>query len=286
MRRSELKRRTPLTSSTGLKPSKLKAVSAKGRAQETTCALDGCDKPLGLNCGKFCSRSCYMTFFALGNGPKSGRTKVCAAEGCENEFYVYPSREIGVQAKKFCSRSCWAVSRPSPSPETRELLRKTNSDRKGEKNPNFRHGRRTGQHERDLLNVFNLKAKGEECCRNCGSGDNLQLHHAIPRSVGTKESRLNLLNGIPLCASCHQSWHRGWLVICRSVFKEDEWEYLSSVQMTGRVTEAWLDKHYPVKPYIPTCKRGHLLIPENIKPNADGQRQCRLCLVERKQAAA
>lgn len=182
-------------------------------------------------------------------GSRSGKTVVCAADGCENEFYRYPSH-----ATKFCSRECAYRSKPPMSDEQKELRREKMKDRRGDRNPNWKHGRKVGVQDRELARVFNLRAKGgERLCRVCLSPENVQLHHVIPRDLGTKESRLDLRNGLQLCASHHQQWHRGVRCVPRSVFTEEEWSYLISVQLTGRQTIAWLEDHYPANPLDGGC---------------------------------
>lgn len=166
----------------------------------------------------------------------------CAAEGCDREFYVYPGR---IGTRRFCSRACACRSRPPQSEAAKEAKRQKMLGRTGEKNPNYRHGRRVGKHSREVARLFNLKKKGETRCRNCGSREHVQPHHAIPRSIGTKESKLDLRNCLPLCSRCHARWHRRTLTIYRDVFTSEEWAYLVSVKLTGRETEAWLDAHYP-----------------------------------------
>lgn len=190
--------------------------------------------------------------------PRRGETLTCAREGCEATFYAKPT-QIG--RRRFCS------------PECSRLVQKV--ERRGKGNPNYRHGRRVG--ERELSKVWNLALKGEDACRWCSSKKDVQLHHAIPRSVGTRESRVNLLNGLPLCAACHQGWHRRWLVITRDVFKPEEWAYLCSVRLTGRETLAWLEDRYPAEMRVARCSRGHRLVPENIAVNGTGKRTCRVC---------
>lgn len=91
---------------------------------------------------------------------------------------------------------------------------------------------------------WGMHRKPEKNCRNCGATGRLDLHHAIPRSR-SKAAKYDLRNGIPLCDVCHFGWHHKKLVICREVFKPEEWEYISSVQLVDRDITAWLDKHYP-----------------------------------------
>ncbi len=42
-------------------------------------------------------------------------------------------------------------------------------------------------------------------CQNCGTAENLQVHHIQPRS---KLGHDRLENLITLCVSCHESFHR------------------------------------------------------------------------------
>lgn len=150
-------------------------------------------------------------------------------EKCGKAIWVQPSL---LSRRRFCSYECrW---------QTEGEIEKAR-DRRGSKNPNFKHGLKAGQQIRGWGVLF----KGEDCCRVCGSTDNLHLHHVIPRGLGTEESRRDLRNGITLCGSCHTLWHRHSLIITRDLFTEDEWDYISSVRMTGRETDAWLEDRYP-----------------------------------------
>jgi len=98
------------------------------------------------------------------------------------------------------------------------------------------------------LRGWSCEKKGETCCRNCGSLDRVQLHHAIPRSKSSGPSRSDLRNGIPLCHGCHWMWHANRGPIYRDVFTKEEWAFISSVELTGERIEAWLDAHYPARP--------------------------------------
>ena len=89
-----------------------------------------------------------------------------------------------------------------------------------------------------------LVAKGETCCRNCGYPHNLNLHHVIPRSKwkgGIQEP----LNCIALCTSCHLGWHHERVIVPRSVFTEEEWEFLCAAPLLGQNVQPWLERRYP-----------------------------------------
>lgn len=77
--------------------------------------------------------------------------------------------------------------------------------------------------------AWGCSVKGEQECRNCGRNAH-HLHHA---------------NGLPLCEECHTGWHHGRVTIARDVFTDEEWEFLTGVDLTGQRIEAWLDDHYP-----------------------------------------
>ena len=43
-------------------------------------------------------------------------------------------------------------------------------------------------------------------CANCGSKENLEIHHIVPLSLGGTN---NITNLVPLCYSCHKAAHQG-----------------------------------------------------------------------------
>jgi hypothetical protein len=166
-----------------------------------------------------------------------GATRECVRPGCSTTFFSYPSKN-----QRYCSRACWYADHPPLSLAQRAAQSATTrGTRLGAANPNHRHGRRAGDH----LRGWNPAGKGEDCCRVCGDPHWLNLHHIVPRSMCPPPAKRDLRNGIVLCASCHQKWHRGALVIARDLFTAVEWTYVSSLRLTGREISAWLDKHYP-----------------------------------------
>lgn len=160
---------------------------------------------------------------------KSSETrKNFRCEICGKEIWVQPST---LGKRRFCSYAC-----QNQAPDIRQRLR----DREGVKNPRFKDGKRAG----DNIRGWSVLLKGDDCCRVCGSARGLHLHHVIPRSK-SRAARRDLRNGLTLCSSCHAKWHRHSLVIHRDVFTQEEWGYISSVQIIGQRIEAWLDDHYP-----------------------------------------
>src|SRR5438105_320042 len=89
---------------------------------------------------------------------RKGKTRVCAAEGCEVEFYATPIALRKGQGR-FCSRACAYRSRPTPPAERLERMRQSMLalNRSGERNPNYKHGRKAGLQIRG----FTVGDKGE-----------------------------------------------------------------------------------------------------------------------------
>ena len=109
----------------------------------------------------------------------------------------------------------------------------------------IKHGRYIGRGN------FNVAQKGEDQCRNCGAQPTgqgplgaLHLHHVIPRSM-CKATQTDLRNGIPLCRQCHIGWHERILTIPRTVFTQEEWEFLITAPVFGQNVKAWLEDNYP-----------------------------------------
>lgn len=174
----------------------------------------------------------------------SGRCQSCAMK---NYF-----RKRGTMARdvdcRVCGKTFRAKGRRAPMAKVcstkchGEYLRlKMRGTRRADSNPNYRHGKDIGRKN------WNVAAKGDTHCRVCGATDRLHLHHTIPRSK-YRAGREELRNGIALCPTCHAKWHNNSLTIYRDVFTQDEWQWLTSVQLTGERIEAWLDKHYPARP--------------------------------------
>lgn len=94
---------------------------------------------------------------------------------------------------------------------------------------------------------WGISLKPEKKCRICPRAPT-DLHHAVPRSICPPEAKLDLRNGLPLCAEHHVQWHLRSIVVYRDVFTVEEWAYLSGLVLTGREITGWLDKNYPPRP--------------------------------------
>ncbi len=185
---------------------------------------------------RFCTRQCFNEY-------RMRRiSRIC--EECGGEFQARES-EIARGGGKYCTRACWRKNAGLTDEQYAANADKMSVARRGAANPAYKHGR---DGNRARLKYFSLALKGESSCRNCGSSDLLQLHHAIPRSMSAA-ARDEILNGVPLCVRCHMSWHRrGKVTLYRDIFTVEEWNYLCSVELVGQLTAAWLDDRYPPRP--------------------------------------
>jgi hypothetical protein len=172
-------------------------------------------------------------------GTKTGREIAC--EVCGNTFYA--SGSVVARGRRFCSNACKGKGMPAPSKDP-EARRKISESKMGSKNAAWR-GVDT---EGSIYQVFNVRLKGETCCRNCGAEATavlpLHLHHAVPRSM-CKAGRRDLRNGITLCHACHMGWHYRTKTIYRDLFTEAEWSFISSLELLGQNITAWLEDRYP-----------------------------------------
>jgi endogenous inhibitor of DNA gyrase (YacG/DUF329 family) len=171
-----------------------------------------------------------------------GRKLICPV--CGKTFYAQKSAIE--KNRRFCSKACNGKGMPAPS-KSAEARRKISESKMGSKNAAWR-GEDT---EGSIYQVFNVRLKGETCCRNCGAEATavlpLHLHHAVPRSM-CKAGRRDLRNGITLCHACHMGWHYRTRPIYRDLFTEAEWSFISSLELLGQNITAWLEDRYPERP--------------------------------------
>jgi hypothetical protein len=188
------------------------------------------------SCERARSRFCSLKCSGLSSSPLRGHKIVCAECGCL--FYAKPSQIA--RGRKYCSRACLFAKDRRPPAALKAMAERFSVERCGPGNPAWK-GRDT---EGSIYRVFNVRLKGEHCCRNCGSGGMLHLHHIVPRSM-CKSARRDLRNGVPLCPSCHSRWHACSITIYRDIFTAEEWAYVSSLRLLGQNIETWLDRRYP-----------------------------------------
>lgn len=206
----------------------------RGRPVEKTCESCGVKFVAEDRRKRYCSPECSYA----GMRARLSRGKMIPCAECGATFYVRPGA-LG-RGAKYCSRACFhAKGRKSP-----EALERMGEDfrrkHRGSGNPQWKGKDTNGS----IYRVFNVKLKGEERCRNCGSSESLHLHHIVPRSM-CKAARRDLRNGVPLCAACHARWHARSVTIYRNILTDEEWSYVSSLELLGQNIAAWLDDRYP-----------------------------------------
>ena len=72
-----------------------------------------------------------------------------------------------------------------------------------------------------MTRAVQRKIEAEGRCRNCGSRQNLEGAHTIPRSLGGK---LGPDSVIPLCAYCHREQHAHRLELLPLMNREEQAE--------------------------------------------------------------
>lgn len=187
---------------------------------------------------KFCSHGCNR---------EAARERARASRPCAEEARAAYSEELLSDAgfgRRYGRSAQWArgVRRAYGIPAV------PREERTAARRAALRASPEAQARERLVRSVWNLDAKGGELeCRNCGRSDlQIHLHHAIPRSM-SKAARLDLRNGVQLCTNCHLGWHHRRVTIPRTVFTPVEWAFISSVNLTGQNTGAWLDDRYPIE---------------------------------------
>jgi hypothetical protein len=200
-------------------------------ARRVTRVCPDCGESYERHPSRLGQGKCYS---CSSNRKRTGETRAC--ETCGADFYA-KAGDLRRGGGRFCRRACWAGGMTSPSllPGVADKISAART----------KTGKRTGLRQRQLEHAgFTLKAKGEDCCRNCGADGHLNLHHVIPRSMW-KAGITEPLNGVPLCVACHMGWHHRRVVICRDIFTAEEWACISSADLLGQNVEAWLDDRYP-----------------------------------------
>ena len=120
---------------------------------------------------------------------------------CHQPFLTPPS---GAGKRKTCSRKCAAELKRS----------RGGARRKGERNPNYRHGRRVGDRDREGERRW-YAALGTRCSHpDCASDAHLVLHHVTYRQAVRRASgdEWDPRNAMTLCTSCHGHHQRGRVI--------------------------------------------------------------------------
>lgn len=139
-----------------------------------TCKI--CNKNLTGRQKLFCSIRCRNVQNGRNKGGWNNQRVKCVCEECGKEYEVPPCRMKGKQKTRHCSIIC----------HCRAISRET--DRSMGKNPSWKGG----------IQIYRKYKK--ECCENCKSKKNLEVHHIDSNRYNNEEENL-----ITLCKKCHQT---------------------------------------------------------------------------------
>ena len=85
---------------------------------------------------------------------------------------------------------------------------------------------------REEYNALNKKNIYKEVCANCGSTENLQLHHVVPLAKGGTNNESNL---ITLCGDCHAKVHNFKTILTKE-WKEKQMAGVARAKAEGKFT--------------------------------------------------
>lgn len=120
---------------------------------------------------------------------------MCVVCGGERKY-----QQAGGILPKTCGQTC-----------ANALRRASNDGRSGERNPNYRHGRRAGARDRaGEARWYRAARKRCSACGGRGAARGITLHHVVYRQHLRSEhgDEWDPRNAMPLCNSCHMSHHR------------------------------------------------------------------------------
>lgn len=189
--------------------------NAARRLPAATCAVCGSSFQPRFRLQKACSPECATALRKdAASRPRPGRRVVRQERKCETCGKVFEV-ETG-RKEKYCSRACWRSNPPTESDEAAERKRSTLRQRRGNANPNFRHGGRSGV--RDRSGERRWYAAGAAACENprCdGRGGVLALHHVVYKQHVEREGGDVWApeNALTLCERCHARHHRRSLIL-------------------------------------------------------------------------
>lgn len=139
--------------------------------------------------GRTCSRGCQYAL--MKSRPSNGGIIICC--GCGNE---YSRPKSHTKKAKYCSRECrdkyWV----------------------GEATPNYQDGSGVYKRGPNWHSIRRHIIDRDKCCVQCGSSENLHVHHKIPFRMFNDHEQANLPeNLITLCPVCHrkEDAHFKWI---------------------------------------------------------------------------
>lgn len=140
----------------------------------------------------FCSKECYDKWKIknlVGENNPSWKSKEVVCDQCRKPFFLPPSM-IGRYPHLFCSNRCkykWMSENLS-----------------GENNPSWRGGYIDNRGENWQIQRVKALDRDGYICQNCGSIENLDVHHIVPYRYFDDYIEANDLdNLITFCHSCH-----------------------------------------------------------------------------------
>lgn len=151
----------------------------------------------------------------LENGELAFR-KILKCKYCDNIFEekIYPEYKL----KEFCSHNCcseWISERQkqiemNKKKNKSEIKEKPLSKRENEliqlKEKRIRKNKKRNKYIREFKVIRDeILERDNHICIECGSDDNLQIHHIVHRKNGGKNESENLQT---LCAKCHSEKHK------------------------------------------------------------------------------
>lgn len=208
------------------------------------CQVCGAEFQPKFGIQKCCSPACAtVARKAAASRPRPQR-RVARAIGhcvtCGSEFQVEP-----MCREKYCSRACYERQRPRQSPEAVARLRKQMSKRVGAANPNYKHGKRSG--EKDRAGEERWYAVFAGACQNpdCpGESGPLALHHVVYRQHVERAGgdRWDPRNALTLCGSCHTSHHRRGRVLNVSALRQGDIQF--ALELLGDRATGYFQRYY------------------------------------------
>lgn len=153
---------------------------------------------------------------------------------CEEPFTYIATTPF---RRKTCSQKC-----------ANAIRRRANGDRAGKRNPNFRHGGRAGDRDRENESrwyaVLAERCAAPECDTPQGGTRGLALHHIVYRQHvrGAKGDEFDPRNALTLCDSCHISHHRRGRVIPIAMLPDAALEF--GFELLGRAASPYFERYY------------------------------------------
>jgi hypothetical protein len=168
---------------------------------------------------------------------RQGKTRSCVV--CGAEFYAPPSHP-----KKFCSRGCYV----------KDMAER----RKGDGNPNFKHGGRIGKKLPARFKSGQTACQHPECD---GTARRLHEHHVVYQQHVVREGGdvADPRNALRLCERCHSRHHRRGAVLPLAALRKENIAY--ALELLDERTLDYFQRYYVVPDGL-TLEELRLVIPK------------------------